>query len=131
MRKLAIIALLLGATGSGTSLSAQGKASGILAGLQRGQWVITTRDGGPARNVCLGNTAQLIQLRHIGSVCSRYVVEDGADKVTMQYTCKGNGYGRTSLRKETNGLVQLESQGIEGGQPFQFKAEARRTGACR
>ena len=72
-----------------------------------------------------------MQLRHAGSACSRFVVEDAADKVTVQYTCKGNGYGRTSIRRETSTLVQIESQGIQGGLPFQFKAEARRTGACR
>jgi hypothetical protein len=67
----------------------------------------------------------------VGSACSRYVVEDGADKVTVQYTCRGNGYGRTSIRRETAGLLQIESQGVAGGLPFQFKAEARRIGACK
>lgn len=131
MRKIAKTALLLCALGSGAALMAQDDALAMLAGLQRGQWTVASRDGGPARTVCLGNPAQLIQLRHAASACSRYVVEDAADKVTVQYTCRGNGYGRTSIRKETATLVQIESQGIESGLPFQFKAEARRTGACR
>ena len=131
MRNILKAALLLCALGTGAALSAQSDALAMLTGLQRGQWTVASRDGGPSRTVCLGNPAQLIQLRHSGSVCSRYVVEDAADKVTVQYTCRGNGYGRTSIRKETNTLVQIESQGIEGGLPFQFKAEARRTGACR
>ena len=83
------------------------------------------------RSICLGDVAQLVQLRHASSQCSRFVVEHAANKVTVQYTCRGNGYGRTSIRKETNTLVQIESQGIAGGLPFQFKAEARRTGACK
>ena len=43
----------------------------------------------------------------------------------------GNGYGRTNLRREISRLVQIESQGIVDGLPFQFAAEARRVGACR
>ena len=58
------------------------------------------------------------------------VVEDGARDVTVQYTCRGNGYGRTHIRKETGTLVQIDSQGISGGKPFQFTAEARQTGRC-
>lgn len=131
MRRYVMIAALVAVSGTGAALSAQGNALAMLKGLQRGQWVVTMHDGGPARTVCLGDTAQLVKLRHAGSTCSRFVVEDSPDKVTVQYTCKGNGYGRTSLRKETKALVQIESQGIEGGRPFQFKAEARRTGACR
>lgn len=131
MRRLVILAGLMGSLGTGAALFAQGNALAMLAGLQKGQWAVTSRDGEASRTICLGDTAQLIQLRHLGSSCSRYVVEDASDKVTVQYTCKGNGYGRTSIRKETNALVQIESQGIESGLPFQFKAEARRTGACR
>lgn len=123
--------LLLAGLGIGTALAAQGDTLAMLRGLQRGQWAVVSRDGGPSRTVCLGDTAQLIQLTHGGSNCSRFVVEDAPDKVTVQYTCKGNGYGRTSIRKETGALVQIESQGIAGGLPFQFKAEARRTGVCK
>ena len=43
---------------------------------------------------------------------------------------RGDGYGRTHIRKETNALVQIDSQGIAGGKPFQFTAEARQTGRC-
>lgn len=126
--KLVFIALIAGA---GSALAAQGDALAMLAKLPRGQWMVSSSDGGPSRSICLGDVSQLVQLRHAGSACSRYVVEDAPGKVTVQYTCKGNGYGRTSIRKETSTLLQIESQGIEGGLPFQFRAEARRTGACK
>ena len=116
---------------AGSALWAADGSYGMLDKLESGQWAVISRDGGPARTLCLGNRAQLIQLRHAGSACSRYVVENGADKVTVQYTCKRNGYGRTSIRRETPTLLQIESQGIADGRPFQFRAEARRTGACR
>ena len=131
MRRIVKGLLVLGALGAGSALAAQGDALAMLTKLPRGQWSVVSRDGGPSRTICLGDTAQLIQLQHAGSACSRFVVEDAADKVTVQYTCRGNGYGRTSIRKETSSLVQIESQGIAGGLPFQFKAEARRTGACK
>ena len=131
MRKSIEATFVLLALGAASALAAQGDALAMLTKLPRGQWVVTSRDGGPSRTICLGDPVQLVQLRHAGSSCSRFVVEDAANKVTVQYTCKGNGYGRTSIRKETSTLVQIESQGIEGGLPFQFKAEARRTGACR
>jgi hypothetical protein len=131
MRRILSIVVGLGVLGTGGTLAAQGDPLTMLAKLQRGQWTVTSRDGRPSRTICLGDPAQLVQLQHAGSACSRFVVEDAADKVTVQYTCKRNGYGRTSIRKETNTLVQIESQGIAGGLPFQFKAEARRIGACR
>ena len=59
------------------------------------------------------------------------MVEDAAGEVTVQYSCPGDGYGRTNIRRESGSLVQIESQGIADGRPFQFTAEARRTGACR
>ena len=131
MRYISRTILLLAGLGIGGTLAAQGNTLAMLRGLQRGQWSVVSRDGGPSRTICLGDTAQLIQLHHAGGNCNRFVVEDAPDKITVQYTCKGNGYGRTSIRKETTTLLQIESQGIDGDLPFQFKAEARRTGACK
>lgn len=109
-----------------------GKGQTVLDTLQRGQWTISARDGSPPRSICLGDPAQLVQLRHVGSAgCKRFVVENEPGRMTVQYTCPGNGYGRTSIRRETASLIQLSSQGIAGGRPFQFRGEARRTGACR
>ncbi|MBL8656816.1 MAG: hypothetical protein JNJ92_05570 [Altererythrobacter sp.] len=123
--------LALAALAGGGALAAQGGGLAALAGLQRGKWTVTTRDGGTPQTLCLGNPVQLIQLRHPQRACSRLVVENEAAKLTVQYTCKGDGYGRTSIRRETPTLIQIESQGISHGRPFQFAAEGRRTGACR
>lgn len=131
MRRLAAFCLATLALSAGAAFAAPGAALAMLGKLQRGQWSITFEDGAPARSICLRDPAQLLQLRHARSVCSRFVVEDAPDKVTVQYTCRGDGFGRTSIRRETNSLVQIESQGVEGGRPFEFRAEARRTGACR
>lgn len=103
----------------------------MLESLDRGGWEVRFRDGSTPRKICLRTGRELIQLRHDDKGCNRFVVEDGDSQVTVQYTCRGNGYGRTNIRKEATGLVQIDSQGIADGRPFQFSAEARRTGACR
>ena len=74
---------------------------------------------------------KLIQLRHPGQNCTRVIVEDTSEAVTVQYTCRGRGYGRTHVRREADDLVQIESQGIAEGLPFAFASEARRVGSCR
>lgn len=102
----------------------------MLDDLSKGEWTLRYRDGSSIRKVCLRKGDELIQLQHSDANCSRFVVDDKANSVTVQYTCRGNGYGRTSIRRETNSLIQIESQGIEGGLPFEFQAEARRTGVC-
>ncbi|MXP48058.1 hypothetical protein GRI43_11745 [Altererythrobacter luteolus] len=103
----------------------------MLDGLTKGQWEIRFRDGSASRKICVRTGRELIQLRHAKPNCSRFVVEDSANEVTVQYTCKGDGYGRTNIRRETASLVQIQGQGIDGSLPFEFTAEARRTGACR
>ena len=109
---------------------AQGNGLAMLGTLAKGEWTIKQRGGAPDSKICLRTGQELIQLRHRDSGCNQFVVEDGAVRVTVQYTCPGNGYARTSIRRETAALVQLESQGIQNGMPFQLEAEARRTGPC-
>ena len=116
--------------GLSVPVAAQSGSLSMLEELTKGEWTIKHRDGSEDRKICVKTGQELIQLRHAANGCSRFVVEDGESKVTVQYTCPGNGYGRTNIRKETGALVQIESQGIASGLPFQFAAEARRTGSC-
>jgi len=117
-------------TGLAVPVLAQGNGLAMLGSLAKGEWTIRQRGGASERKICVKSGAELIQLMHREAGCSQFVVEDGAARVTVQYTCPGNGYGRTSIRRETPALVQLESQGIESRTPFQLTAEARRTGTC-
>ncbi|WP_234024917.1 DUF3617 domain-containing protein [Tsuneonella amylolytica] len=111
--------------------AAQGPALTMLSGLDKGQWELRYRDGAPASRICVRTGRELLQIKHGASGCNRFVVEDAPGSVTVQYTCRGNGYGRTSIRRETKSLVQVDSQGIAGGTPFEFSAEARKIGPCR
>ena len=126
------VSAAIGMVALGLALPAAAQSDGLamLSGLAKGEWTIKHRDGSADQKICVRTGQELIQLRHVESGCSRFVVEDANSRVTVQYTCPGNGYGRTDIRKETGALVQIESQGISKGMPFQFAAEARRTGSC-
>lgn len=111
--------------------SSQRPALAMLDQIESGKWEIRLRDGSRrSYPICVDNGRKLIQLRHDALNCDRLVIDDRADQVTVQYTCRGRGYGRTSIRRETGRLVQIETQGIAEGLPFDFTAEARRTGDC-
>lgn len=120
----ALLAFAAPASGQRTSLT-------MLDQLDAGRWELRVRDSGnPAERMCVNNGRRFIQLRHAEVSCARLVVEDSPTEVTVQYTCRGQGYGRTSIRRETSRLVQIQSQGIRNGLPFEFSAEARRVGDC-
>lgn len=111
--------------------AAQAPSLNMLKELQRGQWEVRFRDGTPSRKVCLRTGHELIQLRHPGRDCTQYVVDNTATHSTVQYTCPGNDYGLTSIRRETANLVQIQSSGLAGSRAFDFAAEARHVGSCR
>jgi hypothetical protein len=130
-RKLVISAAIV-ATGLFVPPAAGQRSSlAMLDQIEAGRWEIRMRDGTRRTYpLCVENGRRLLQLRHEAQNCDRLIVEDNPDSVTVQYTCRGRGYGRTSIRRETNQLVQIQTQGIAEGLPFDFAAEARRTGNC-
>lgn len=103
----------------------------MLDRIEAGNWELRLREPGtPTQRMCVPSGRRFIQLRHPGRECERFVVQDGPSEVIVQYTCRGRGYGRTHIRRETSRLVQIETQGIADGLPFDFAAEARRVGDC-
>lgn len=114
-----------------TSVPAQAPSLAMLDRLEKGQWQLRERgETDVIQSSCLGDARQMIQIYHPRSGCSRYVIEDAPDSVTVHYTCPGAGHGRTTIRFETNRLVQIDTQGIAEGKPFSQAIEARRTGTC-
>lgn len=104
----------------------------MLDSLEPGRWELRLRgEEGGVEQVCLGNPKRLIQLRHPALPCEQLVVTDEPGEVTVQYTCRGRGYGRTRIRRESARLIQIDSQGIANGLPFAFAAEGRRVGTCQ
>jgi hypothetical protein len=116
---------------SGSALTAEKPALAMLDHLQPGEWEVRDRDLSSGRSrLCLENGRGLIQIRHMRETCRTFTVQDTAEAVTIHYTCPGNGYGQTSVRYESAQLVQLETQGIAQGLPFNVRAEVRRVGSC-
>lgn len=105
---------------------------GMLGELQDGLWEIRQRSpNDDTRRLCIQDGRQFIQLRHDRPDCKQRVLADTAREVTVQYTCRGDGYGLTRIRRESEKLVQIDSQGVVNDQPFSFSAEGRRVADCR
>ncbi|TCU59590.1 hypothetical protein EDF58_102274 [Novosphingobium sp. PhB57] len=131
--RTALIVLTVGAAlGAGSGVMGQKRSLDMLDQLESGSWELRERgQGGSVNDVCVRSGRQLIQLRHAGLACNSVVVEDSPAEVVVQYTCAGQGYGRTRIRRETDALVQIDTQGIVNGLPFAYAGEGRRLGACR
>jgi hypothetical protein len=126
-----ILAGALVAAAASVPVPAETPALAMLDTLEKGNWELRQRGNSAlVRSICLGDARAFIQLQHQRAGCSRYVIADGGEEVTVHYTCPGAGHGRTTVRHETNRLVQIDTQGIAGGAPFSHAYEARRTGGC-
>lgn len=130
-RKLAQpLAAALALAAMALPVAAQAPELAMLDRLERGTWALRLRPGGGTMQICVRTGRELLQLRHRQAGCSRFIIQDEASEVTVQYTCRGHGYGRTTIRRESAQLAQVRSQGIEDGVPFSIEGEARRIGSC-
>lgn len=102
----------------------------LLERIQKGAWQLKPVGGGAPRKICVRSGEELLTLHHARRACSRYVVKNIADELTIHMTCGTAGHVRTTLRYETPRLVQLDTQGIEAASPFSDSYEARRSGTC-
>lgn len=118
------------------SLAAAGSAKpdgdmALLDSLDRGMWQLRPTGGSvPTAKICLGKSESLTQIHHSGLACEQYFVRSSPNSLTVSYTCAGHGQGLTIIRKETNRIIHIQSQGIRDNAPFSFSAEGRRTGPC-
>ena len=114
-----------------SAVPAQAPSLAMLDRLEKGSWQLRERGKDAVlQTMCLGDARRMIQIEHPQSNCSRYIIEDAPKSVTVHYTCPGAGHGRTTIRSETNRLVQIDTQGIADGKPFSQAIEARRAGGC-
>ncbi|MEL1251673.1 DUF3617 family protein [Aurantiacibacter gilvus] len=127
---MGLSSVVAAATVALTPAVAQAPELAMLDTLTRGAWEFRARGDDDTLRICVRTGRELIQLRHRQTNCEQFIVQDDANEVTVQYTCRGSGYGRTSIRKEGSTLVQIRSQGTYSGTPFSLVGEARRTGSC-
>lgn len=123
-------ALMVFGVSAGAVPVGQGGGLTALDRLESGQWQLRETSDGGVRSVCVSKPESLLQIRHSGVQCSRFVLENSQDVTTIRYTCPSQGHGRTTVSVETPRLMRLSTQGMAQGAPFQLEFEGRRTGAC-
>lgn len=134
---------VMAALGLGTALAAMPlvAASGRLAAsaplpravstLELGLWELrSSQPGSPPTKLCVRDVRQLFQPHHPAQQCHQFVSQDAADHVAVSYDCGQHGQGRTDLRVETSRLIQIDTQGVADGRPFEQRLEGRRIGTC-
>lgn len=106
----------------------------LLETLDRGLWQLRGIGGAPTSaavsQLCLGDPNRLVQIQHGDAACERLVLKSSPTSVTVSYSCRGQGQGITTIRKEGPRLIQIQSQGIRNNSPFSFQVEGRRTSGC-
>lgn len=119
--------------GSGVSVAQPAKAPplAVINAIEPGQWElreigVTTH----ARVLCLADPDMLIQLRHNGAACTRYVIDNQPQTVTVNYSCVSAGSGRTTIMLDTPRQFRLQTQGIAQNAPFDADYSGRRLGDC-
>ena len=132
--KLILLTLFIFGGAAAAFAAVQGNGSNLLDSLSRGMWQFRAIGGGPAgtdvANLCVGDVSKLAQIQHKSFDCEQYVVRASATTVTISYSCRGKGQGLTTIRKESNKLIHIDSQGIRDNSPFSFTVEARNSGPC-
>lgn len=98
--------------------------------VEPGEWMLRYRGVQSAgERLCVSDLGMLLQPRHSKEACDRFIVDNAADRATVTYQCR-SGHGRTDIRVETSRLIQIRSQGVAAGEPFEVDMEARRIGDC-
>ena len=101
-----------------------------LSKLEPGRWQLRDPEGRPARSICLGDPAALVQIEHGGVSCGQEVLASEPGAATVQYTCPGRGFGHTNIQVDTPRLARIDTQGLVDGRPFSYRVEARKVGSC-
>ena len=131
--RMAVLGLLSLTTAAAAGAYADSVDLSLLDSLDSGLWQLRAVGGGnpaPVDKICVGDRARFTQIQHGDSVCARYVTRTTSNTVTVSYSCRGQGQGLTTIRKESDKLIHIKSQGIRNNSPFSFSVEARRTGNC-
>ncbi len=130
---IVVLSLLIGTFTVAFPNGAQAQDSNILSSLKSGLWQFREKARGNdiVDAICVGDVNKMIKIKNKDDSCTFKMLSQSGNSVTYDYSCAGKGKGRTTIRKETNGLVQIASQGITDGQLFDFKLEARHAGSCR
>lgn len=124
-------AILLCGASATLAQPAKAPSLAVINAIEPGQWEL--REVGvttPAKVMCVADPDMLIQLRHGGAACTRFVIDNQPQSATVNYTCTGAGNGRTTIMLDTPRQFRLQTQGIAQNAPFDVDYSARRLGDC-
>ena len=103
----------------------------VLSQISAGLWEYSGRGGAPARRVCIQHMPMLAQVEHSADRCTRTVLRNDSALAVIEYRCASGGFAHSEITVLTPRSVRIETQGISGGAPFGYVAQARRVGDCR
>jgi hypothetical protein len=133
-KKLILLAIMSASITSAAYGLVHQEGPTLLDSLNRGMWQFRAIGGGPTgtavNRLCVGDAKKLLQIQHQEFDCKQFIVRSSPNALTVSYSCSGQGQGMTSIRKESNSLIQINSQGIRNNSPFSFSVEARQSGGC-
>ncbi|MFP5328717.1 MAG: DUF3617 domain-containing protein [Alphaproteobacteria bacterium] len=112
--------------GSGALAAA---APSILSGVEPGLWEIS-RSGQATQKICVADVAELAQIEHRASRCTREVLRESGSTATVNYNCQGGGFGHATITVITPRSLRVETQGISDNAPFKYVFQARLAGNC-
>jgi hypothetical protein len=102
-----------------------------LANAPAGQWEIKGVPGAKAPALqCLSDVLALAQFEHRGKSCTHRIITNAASSTVIEYSCGGDGFGRTKINVITPRNLRIETQGISDNMPFNYLLQARRVGDC-
>lgn len=103
-----------------------------LADLQPGLWEVTAAEH---KNVlgrqCVADILTLARFEHRGKTCSGKIVKSSGSQASVEYSCRGAGFGHSDIDVLTPRSLRISTQGISGGLPFNYVLQARRVGECQ
>jgi len=103
-------------------------APSVLAVVTGGLWEVSGQ-GAPVR-LCVADPLILAAYEHRSTRCARAVIRSDAQSAVISYSCSGGGFGHSELSVLTPRSLQIDTQGILGGEPYNYVLNARRLGDC-
>ena len=129
MKRTAALALSIAGCAAALMLTAAQQPSPF-AQAKAGDWELTGVPGQKAVHQCIGDVLSLARYEHRGKSCSSKLISGTANKVVVEYSCGGAGFGHSELELITPRNLRISTQGISDSLPFNYVLQARRLGDC-
>ena len=99
-----------------------------LAGVAGGLWEVSGH-GAPVR-LCVPDPLVLAAYEHRSLNCTRTVIRGDGHSAVVSYSCAGGGFGQSQISVLTPRSLEIDTQGISRGEPYNYLLNAHRIGDC-